>query len=93
MKTEAVFQFMMDKNEERVKQGIAPISSFGLAYTMYENDQARVAAAEAEKKENEETKQRGALVGGGSAASGGTAEQVPYKSGSHKSIWDVPVID
>lgn len=93
MKTEEVYKFMAEKNLERAKDGIAPIASFGLAYTMFENDATRKAEAEAEKKDNEETKLKGAMIGGGSAASGGTADQAAYVSGSHKSIWDVPVAD
>lgn len=93
VKTEAVYKFMIDKNAERVKDGIPPIKSFALAFTMYENAEATKAAADAEKKAEEETKIKGAMIGGSSAASGGTAEQAAYKAGSHKSIWDVPVED
>lgn len=93
MKTDEVFKFMTEKNAERAKTGIAPIGSFGLAYTMFENNAAKLAEVEAEKKENEDTKLKGAMIGGGSAASGGTADQAAYVSGSHKSIWDVPVAD
>lgn len=90
-RTDAIFKFMAEKNEERAKEGVSPIQSFSLAFTMFENDAAKKAEEETRKKEDEETKQRGALIGGGSAASGGTAEQTAYRAGSHKSIWDVPV--
>lgn len=90
-KTEEVFKFMTDLNAERAKNGVAPISSFGLAYTMFENSEAKKAAEEAEKKDNEETKLKGGMIGGSSAASGGTAEQTAYKSGSHNNIWSVPI--
>jgi hypothetical protein len=93
LKTDAVFQYMTDQNNERIKNGIAPIKSFGLAFTMYENSEAVKAAAAAEKKENEDTKAKGALIGGSSAASGGTAEAKGYKSGSYNNIWSVPVED
>jgi len=92
-KTEAVFDFLEKQNNERVKNGIAPITSFALAYTMFEKETATQAAAEAEKKDEEDTKLKGAMVGGGSAASGGTAEQRAYVAGSHNNIWDIPVED
>lgn len=92
-KTEAVFDFMTKQNDERVKNGVAPITSFALAYTMFEKEVATQAAAEAEKKDEEDTKLKGAMVGGSSAASGGTAEQRAYVAGSHNSIWNVPVED
>ena len=92
-KTEAVFDYLTKKNDERVKDGIAPITSFSLAYTMFEKEAATQAAADAEKKDEEDTKLKGAMVGGSSAASGGTAEQRAYVAGSHNNIWDIPVAD
>jgi hypothetical protein len=92
-KTEAVFDYLTKQNDERVKNGVAPITSFALAYTMFEKEAATQAAAEAAKKDEEDTKLKGAMVGGSSAASGGTAEQRAYVAGSHNSIWNVPVAD
>lgn len=93
LKTDAVYKFMTDTNAGRAKDGIVPIRSFALAYTMYENAEATKAEAAAEKKAEEETKLKGSMIGGSSAASGGTPDQTAYKAGSHKSIWDVPVAD
>lgn len=93
VKTDAVFQFLTEQNDARAKEGIAPITSFALAYTMFENSEAKKAADAAEKKDEEDTKLRGSMVGGGSAASGGTAEQKAYTAGSHNNIWSVPVED
>lgn len=93
VKTDAIFKYMAEQNTERAKNGIPPIASFGLAYTMFEGSEAKKAADEAEKKDNEETKLKGSMIGGGSAASGGTADQAAYKSGSHHNIWSVPVGD
>ena len=90
-KIDAVFKFMTAKNEERVKENLAPIRSFGVAFTMYEKDASVKAAAEAEKKANEDAKRKGALVGGSSAASTGSSK--PYIAGSASNIWEIPIED
>lgn len=90
-KTNEVFAFLTEQNAQRVKDGIPPIQSFSLAYTMFENDAKRLADVEAKKKEDEDTKKAGAMVGGGSAASGGSAEPKGYTSGKYNNIWSIPI--
>lgn len=90
-KTNEVFAYLTEQNAQRVKDGIPPIQSFSLAYTMFENDAKRLADVEAKKKEDEDTKKAGAMVGGGSAASGGSAEPKAYTSGKYNNIWSIPI--
>lgn len=87
VKTEEVYKYMAEQNQERIKNGNPPIRSFGAAFAMYQNGVK--ADEEARTAEMAEVKRKGALVGGGS--SGGGAESTPYTAGSAKSIWDVPV--
>lgn len=93
LRTDAVFKFMTEENTKRIEAGKQPIRSFGTAFSLYENSEAVKAAAEAKKKDEEDTKARGAMIGGSSAASGGKAEKPVYKAGSHNNIWSVPVLD
>lgn len=90
IKIDTVFKFMATKNEELTKDGKPLLRSFAAAYTLYENDAAVKAAAEAKAKEDEDTKARGAMVGGTSAQSAGSSAK-GYVPGSYASIYDVPV--
>ncbi len=90
-KIDAIFKFMAEANDQRVKDGKFPIRSFGTAFTMYTNDQNVKAEAEAKAKEIADTKAKGALIGGSSAASAGGGERPTYVAGSAANIWQVPV--
>jgi len=88
-KTDEVFQFMAKTNAERAEKGLPPVTSFGTVLTMYEKDASRVAAEEAKRQANADTKAKGALVGGSSSASAGGDGPKPYVAGSARNIWDV----
>ena len=88
-KIDAVFKFMTEQNQARLAEGKNPITSFGTAFTMYNNDIALKEKAEAEKKDNEDAKKKAVLVGGSSSS--GTGVTVGYKPGSYSSIYDVPI--
>jgi hypothetical protein len=90
-KTEAVFEFMAKENEKRKETGMPLLYSFGTAFTLHSNIEAKEAEKVAKEKEIEDTKRKGALIGGGSSGVGGT--ETIYKSGSARNIWDVEVKD
>lgn len=86
---DAVFKFMKEQNETRLQEGKTQISSFGTAFTMYTNQQSKLQAEAAEKKDQEDAKRKAALIGGASAS--GSTAQKGYKAGSYSSIYDVPI--
>lgn len=91
--TTKVFEYMTGENNDRVANGKPVITSFGTAFTLYQNDAKVKADAEAKIVKDKETKQKGAMIGGASSASARSAEVPAYKSGSHSSIWDVPITE
>lgn len=84
-----VFDFMTTENEARAEAGKPLISSFGTAFTMLQNKNAKEAEAQRTKNANDEAKAAGSIVGGSSAAAGG--DQTAYRPGQYHSIYDIPV--
>jgi hypothetical protein len=68
------------------------LRSFGTAYTLWSQEQAKNKEAEELKESNDTAKARGALVGGSSSSSGNDAGYV-YSAGSASSIHDVDTSD
>lgn len=91
--TTKVFEYMTGENNDRVANGRPVITSFGTAFTLYQNDAAVKQAAIDKIAQDTETKKKGAMIGGASSASARSAEVPAYKSGSHSSIWDVPIAE
>jgi hypothetical protein len=91
-KIDAIFKYMKTENDKRIADGKTPIKSFGTAFNLYSHDEQVRAEAEKEKKEAEDTKKRGALVGGSSAASS-AGDKPMYTRGKYSDIWSVPVED
>jgi hypothetical protein len=92
-KIESVFKFMAEQNAERSKTNKPSIRSFGTAYTLWSNDNAKRAEEEAVKKSNQTAKERGALVGGSSSSSAGGGNEGLYVQGSAGSIHDLDFSD
>lgn len=89
-KVNEVFGFMNKINAERTKAGNPnTITSFEDALDKYEANEAKVAAAEAQKNDNARAKAKASLIGGSSASAGG--DHYVYKAGSARSIDEIPV--
>lgn len=98
-KIDAIFKYMAAENTKRAQEisagtGNKPqITSFGTAYTLWANEQAKRAAEEAQNKSNQIAKDRGALVGSGSSTSAGGGSAALYEQGSAGSIHDLDFSD
>lgn len=78
----AVYKFMADENDKRIKDGKPTLNSFEDALDKLENKEARDKAVADAKAEKEEARRKGGLVGGASAPA--SSGQPVYKAGTAK---------
>lgn len=77
-----IYKFMAEENDARMKAGKPTLNSFEDALDKLENKEARNAKVAADKKEKDDARKNGALVGGSSAAV--TTATPVYRAGSAK---------
>lgn len=81
-RTAEVYKFMAAENDKRMQDGKATLNSFEDALDKLEAKEGRDAKVAADKKEKEDARKNGSLVGGSSAAS--TNATPVYKAGAAK---------